>query len=78
MGIFAFFNGFIYNEWFAIPLNLLPSCYDEKPSVLTVSVDSQGKFAGFQNYGYRRLSDKCVYPFGYDSRWFQSDQNLAF
>lgn len=27
MGIFATFNGFIYNEFFAIPLDLWGSCY---------------------------------------------------
>ena len=27
MGLFAFFNGWIYNEYFAIPLNIFGSCY---------------------------------------------------
>ena len=31
MGIFAFFNGIIYNEAFAIPLNIFGSCYTKDP-----------------------------------------------
>ena len=34
MGIFAFFNGWIYNEYFAIPLNIFGSCYDEEAKVI--------------------------------------------
>lgn len=30
MGMFAFYNGFTYNEFFAIPLRLFGSCYDEE------------------------------------------------
>ncbi len=37
MGIFALFNGFIYNEFFAIPLNIFESCYDKYVHVLAVN-----------------------------------------
>lgn len=30
MGIFAFYNGIIYNDFFGIPLRLFGSCYDEE------------------------------------------------
>lgn len=30
MGMFAFFNGLIYNEFFGIPLRLFSSCYDSE------------------------------------------------
>lgn len=35
MGIFAFYNGFVYNEFFAIPLELNQSCYKEEPTVIS-------------------------------------------
>ena len=34
MGFFAFFNGFIYNEFFAIPIDFFSSCYDKDLSYL--------------------------------------------
>jgi V-type H+-transporting ATPase subunit a len=35
MGIFAFYNGFVYNEFFAIPLEIFGSCYEEEIVVLS-------------------------------------------
>ena len=35
MGIFATFNGVIYNEFFAIPTSIFTSCYEEEVKVLT-------------------------------------------
>lgn len=39
MGLFAFYNGFIYNEFFAIPLELDKSCYYEEITVLATQYD---------------------------------------
>lgn len=78
MGFFAFYNGFIYNEFFAIPLEIFGSCYSEEPTVVTNTQNNAhpGQFDP-KEIGYLREKD-CVYTFGVDPRWFQSDQMLAF
>ncbi|CDW80575.1 v-type atpase 116kda subunit family protein [Stylonychia lemnae] len=81
MGIFAFYNGFIYNEFFAIPLELDKSCYSEEISVLSTSVNSTDPLRVRNvpaDYGYEKLSHRCVYTFGVDSRWAQSTNMLAY
>lgn len=66
MGIFAFYNGMIYNEAFAIPLKLFGSCYTDTP------IDRFGEKV------YVRKDHNCVYTIGVDPVWFLSDQELAF
>lgn len=61
MGIFAIFNGLIYNEAFAIPIDFFGSCYTEDPMLLPGP-----------NYGFNRTSFDCVYTIGVDPRWAQS------
>ena len=76
MGIFATFNGIIYNEFFAIPTQLFDSCYADKLTVLT----NQNNGTQAREFGYyvTNPGKECVYPVGFDPRWFQSDQLLAF
>ena len=57
MGFFAFFNGLIYNECFAIPIDFFGSCYEESPTNL-----------GY-GYGFKRKDFNCVYTVGVDPRW---------
>jgi V-type H+-transporting ATPase subunit a len=70
MGIFATFNGVIYNEFFAIPTNIFDSCYEVDVKVLSNQVN--GTVA--KEFGYMRTMEKgqtsCVYPLGFDPRWF--------
>jgi len=82
MGIFAFYNGFIYNEFFAIPLEIFGSCYEE--AIIVVGNEKTGHDDAKnqdiytpKQFGFERKPD-CVYTLGVDPRWFQSDQNLAF
>jgi V-type H+-transporting ATPase subunit a len=78
MGIFAFYNGFIYNEFFSIPLELDKSCYYEEPTVLSTTYDENTKFNIPKEYGYAKIEKNCVYTFGVDSRWGQSTNMLAY
>ena len=57
MSIFAFFNGFIYNEFFAMPQDLFGSCYERDPRVLSAKLDPNGAILGFASYGFPRTSD---------------------
>jgi V-type H+-transporting ATPase subunit a len=50
MGIFATFNGVIYNEFFAIPTNIFASCYEIDVKVLSNQVN--GTVA--KEFGYMR------------------------
>lgn len=34
MGFFSFYVGWIYNEFFAIPLDMFGSCYEEEPKIV--------------------------------------------
>ncbi len=77
MGFFAVFCGLMYNEFFAIPLNLFgDSCYDK--DITALSVVRNGTSDAINKYGYARTSLDCVYPVGMDPRWFQSEQLLSF
>ena len=76
MGFFAMFCGLIYNEFFAIPMNIFGgSDYEEE----VMAID------GASRYGYIRKGSQIkdsypsqVYPFGFDPVWFKSDQLLTF
>jgi V-type H+-transporting ATPase subunit a len=67
MGVFAFFNGWIYNEYFAIPLNIFGSCYDEEAKV----INSPSTTTSTYTYGYAMNTTQtdCVYTIGLDPRW---------
>ena len=61
MGFFSFYAGWIYNEFFALPLNVFGSCYNKAPIE---------EFA--------EKAEDCVYPFGFDPKWFRSSNELNY
>lgn len=70
MGIFAFYCGWIYNEFFSVALPVFGgSCYEKSiPEIIpnkTLSTEWQ------QTKG-------CVYPFGMDPKWQMSTNELSF
>jgi V-type H+-transporting ATPase subunit a len=48
MGLFGFYNGWIYNEFFAIPLDVFGSCYYQDATVVNWSPDDP-------SYGWRKM-----------------------
>lgn len=62
MGFFATYCGFIYNDMMAMPLNLFGSCYENVEG-------SENKVL---------LKEDCVYPFGFDPKWYVSPNELSF
>ena len=63
--IFGIFCGFMYNEFFAVPLNLFGTCYtSQKDGELILS--KVGK------------NEKCVYPVGLDPSWIGTTNELTY
>ncbi len=64
LGIYATYCGLIYNDMMSIPLNLFGSCFVNKP----------GKREQIEVH----LTKECVYPFGFDPKWYVGHNELAF
>ena len=63
LGIFAFYNGIIYNDFFAMPLGIFGSCYKNKK----------------KDGGIEVIRKKnCVYPIGLDPKWYSAVNELSF
>jgi V-type H+-transporting ATPase subunit a len=63
MGFFAFYAGWIYNDFLSMPLPIFPTCYENK--------------AGKIPYAIKKYPS-CVYPFGFDSKWKISKNELSY
>jgi len=68
MGFFGTYMGFIYNEFFAIPINFFGTCYTEEPDFYNKALTGPN-----DEYGYHRKDFDCVYGFGVDPVWEMSD-----
>jgi V-type H+-transporting ATPase subunit a len=72
MGIMAFYCGFIYNEWFAMPTQFFESCYNGEQRVQWNSTQFNAageKYTLPGDYIFLRKSFDCTYPFGQDPVW---------
>lgn len=63
MGIFSTFCGFIYNDFFSVPLILFDSCYSSP---------------GDPGVPFKRVPRDCTYPIGIDWIWAQSSNDTTF
>jgi V-type H+-transporting ATPase subunit a len=66
MGFMATFCGSIYNEFFALGLNMWGSCFSMNKLTETGTKGS---------YSYTREDPKCTYPWGMDPGWTIADGN---
>lgn len=57
MGFFAFFNGWIYNEFFAIPTRVFDSCYGDNVMVLAIDNSTLLPPHNPTKYGFARQND---------------------
>ena len=64
MGIFAFYCGWIYNDFLSVPIPLFGTCYKDN---LDVKVPKSV-----------RTPTDCVYPFGIDPKWKVSTNELSY
>ena len=62
MGFYAAYNGLIYNEVFAIPVEFFPSCYTSYSYPMNWTDP-------YSPWTYHRKFDDCVYDIGVDPRW---------
>jgi len=72
MGVFAFYCGTIYNEFFSIPFDLWGTCYN----VYDTGVADTAK-NGTTIFSIKRKSD-CYYGYGMDPKWFIASNDLVF
>lgn len=78
MGMSSAYCGFIYNEFFAIPMSIFTSCYNLQERVkYQYAGDLNGVPSGLNNYYYNRVSDRCTYAMGVDPVWGLSTQGLS-
>ena len=63
LGFFAFYNGLIYDDFFALPLGVFGSCYKNQKK--------NGKIVVIKE-------KDCVYPIGLDPKWYSSSNELNF
>ena len=67
--IFSIFCGFIYNEFFSVPLNLFGTCYNE---------GKNGRYIQDKEITADNKVKKCVYPLGLDPVWIGNHNELAY
>jgi V-type H+-transporting ATPase subunit a len=74
MGFFGCYNGFIYNDMMAIPLNIVPSCFKmgREPAIETVK--------SHDDYLYLYISEDkdCIHHFGIDQTWYLAPNSLTY
>jgi V-type H+-transporting ATPase subunit a len=79
MGICSFYMGWIYDDFFALPVGLFgKSCYENVFNTKAVQLKNGTiTIETISGYGQRK-NENCVYPIGIDPKWYSSSNELAF
>ena len=78
MGLCGFYNGWIYNDFISLPINLFGSCFEisgggtDSPQWVPKEV---GPTPSNPNEVPKNI---CTYPFGIDPVWANSSNELTF
>lgn len=78
MGIMATWTGLVYNEFFALKMNLFGSCYDINKPIVVKGNEGQKRNSTTSKWYWTRVSPDCTYPIGMDPVWGQSDFELTY
>lgn len=87
MGIMSTYCGLVYNEFFAIPLNIFDSCYilDQRQPWNPYLEEDVKKINTTEDplivkgeYVYLRKDFECTYPVGFDPVWGLASNKLMF
>jgi len=73
MGLSSTYCGFIYNEFFALPMQIFSSCYNLDTRSLWMLAGGEKN-----NFYYSRKNFECNYPFGVDPVWSLATTRLNF
>lgn len=65
MGFFAFYCGWIYNDFLGMNINIFGSCYEFDRDIIVEDI-------------YIKPKADCIYPFGVDPVWGVSNNELIF
>ncbi|SCO64989.1 vacuolar proton translocating ATPase subunit A, putative [Plasmodium vivax] len=75
MGFFAIYAGFLYNDFFSMPLNLFTSMFEEDRQVDTTVYYKRRKVT---NATTGQLEDADPYIFGFDAKWLGAENELTY
>jgi V-type H+-transporting ATPase subunit a len=77
LGFMASYSGIIYNEFFALPMNIFDSCYDvESKQMWNPTQNEEGKIEG--DWTFLRVNHECNVAAGFDPVWNLSTARMLF
>ncbi|GAW78968.1 vacuolar proton translocating ATPase subunit A [Plasmodium gonderi] len=75
MGFFAIYAGFLYNDFFSMPLNLFTSMFEVDNEVDSVLYYKRRQV---MNNNTGKMEDADPYIFGFDTKWLGAENELTF